>query len=100
MADPNFTLLYVRNPGASAAFYARLLGKSPVEASPTFAMFALDSGAMLGLWATHTVEPPATAPGGSEIAFSVEGGEQSAPDRQSRPNRGICRFSLRAQLGL
>lgn len=71
MADPNFILLYVKSPAASAAFYAGLLGKPPVEASATFAMFALESGVMLGLWAAHTVQPPATAPGGGEIAFSV-----------------------------
>jgi predicted enzyme related to lactoylglutathione lyase len=71
MPDPNFFLLYVQNPSASAAFYADLLGKAPLEASPTFAMFALDSGPHLGLWAAHTVEPAATAVGGSEVAFAV-----------------------------
>ena len=72
MSDPNFVLLYVKSPTDSAAFYADLLGKAPVEASPGFAMFALDSGTMLGLWAAHTVEPAATAVGGSEIAFAVD----------------------------
>jgi hypothetical protein len=38
-------------------------------------MFALDSGVMLGLWSRATVEPAATLPGGSEIAFSVEGAD-------------------------
>ncbi len=72
MSDPNFVILYVDNPSASAAFYGDLLDKPPVESSPTFAMFALDSGLMLGLWSRHTVEPAATAPGGGgEIAFSV-----------------------------
>ena len=42
-----------------------------MEASPSFAMFALDGGTMLGLWAAHTVEPAATAPGGAELAFAV-----------------------------
>jgi predicted enzyme related to lactoylglutathione lyase len=72
MADFNFILLYVDNPTASGAFYADLLGKAPVEASPTFVMFALDSGVMLGLWSRHTVEPEATPVGGSEIAVTVE----------------------------
>jgi catechol 2,3-dioxygenase-like lactoylglutathione lyase family enzyme len=73
MADPNFVLLYVDNPTASADFYAGLLGKKPVEASPTFAMFALSSGVMLGLWSKHTVQPAATATGGgAELAFTVE----------------------------
>jgi predicted enzyme related to lactoylglutathione lyase len=72
VSDPNFILLYVKSPTASVAFYAELLGKAPAEASPTFAMFALDSGVMLGLWAAEGVEPAATAPGGAEIAFAVE----------------------------
>ncbi|QSQ18965.1 VOC family protein [Pyxidicoccus parkwayensis] len=72
MADPNFVLLYVDSPTASADFYAGLLGKPPVEASPTFAMFALSSGVMLGLWSKHTVQPAATATGGgAELAFAV-----------------------------
>jgi catechol 2,3-dioxygenase-like lactoylglutathione lyase family enzyme len=73
MSDPNFVILYVKNPTASVAFYADLLGKPAIEASPTFAMFALDSGTMLGLWASHTVAPAATAVGGAEIAFAVDG---------------------------
>jgi catechol 2,3-dioxygenase-like lactoylglutathione lyase family enzyme len=72
MPDPNFVILYVDSPAASASFYADLLGKPPVESSPTFAMFALDSGVMLGLWSRRTVEPATTAPGGGgEIAFTV-----------------------------
>ena len=71
MHDPNFVLLYVKSPTESAAFYAELLGKAPAETSPTFAMFALESGSSLGLWAAHTVEPVATAVGGSELAFAV-----------------------------
>ena len=82
MQDPNFTLLYVASPERSAAFYADLLGKPAVESSPTFAMFALDCGAMLGLWAAHTVEPPATPVGGSELAFAVKG--RSAVDDACR----------------
>jgi len=78
MHEPNFVILrlavihYVNSPAVSAAFYRDLLGKPPVEASPTFAMFALDSGVMLGMWARHTVEPAASAGGGGgELAFSV-----------------------------
>ena len=50
MPDINFVLLYVDSPPASAKFYRELLGKPPIEQSPTFAMFAMDSGLMLGLW--------------------------------------------------
>lgn len=72
MPIPSYTLLYVDNPPASAAFYAGLLGREPVESAPTFALFLLDGGAKLGLWSRHTVEPAATAAGGgAEIGFSV-----------------------------
>ena len=69
---PNFVLLYVDDPTAAAAFYADLLGGAPLEASPTFAMFRLESGVMLGLWSRHTVAPGATPAGGSELAFAVD----------------------------
>jgi catechol 2,3-dioxygenase-like lactoylglutathione lyase family enzyme len=72
MPDPNFVILYVDSPATSAAFYADLLGRPPVEASPSFAMFALESGVMLGLWSRHTVEPAATASGGGgELALTT-----------------------------
>jgi catechol 2,3-dioxygenase-like lactoylglutathione lyase family enzyme len=71
MSKFSFVLLYVENPPASAAFYADLLGKPPLEASPTFAMLPLGSEVMLGLWSRRTVEPVATAPGGGEVAFTV-----------------------------
>jgi catechol 2,3-dioxygenase-like lactoylglutathione lyase family enzyme len=72
MPDINFVILYVESPAASAAFYTKLLGRPPVESSPTFAMFAMDSGLMLGLWSRHTVEPAAGGtPGAGEIAFTV-----------------------------
>jgi catechol 2,3-dioxygenase-like lactoylglutathione lyase family enzyme len=73
MAHPNFVILYVDQPPVSAAFYADLLGQPPVETSPTFALFALDSGVMLGLWSRHTVEPAAVAAGGgAELALTVD----------------------------
>ena len=72
MPDPNFVLLYVDNPPSSAAFYTDLLGKQPVESSTTFAMFALSSGVMLGLWSRKTVQPaPTSAAGGGELAIAV-----------------------------
>jgi catechol 2,3-dioxygenase-like lactoylglutathione lyase family enzyme len=72
MADPNFIIFYVDSPAESARFYADLLGKPPREASPTFAMFALESGVMLGLWSRHTVEPAAAGAAGSgELALAV-----------------------------
>ena len=73
MTDPNFIILYVDSPEKSVGFYTDLLGKTPVEASPTFALFILDSGLKLGLWSKHTVEPAAEAIGGGcELVFSVD----------------------------
>lgn len=72
MSEPNFVILYVRNPSDSVRFYADLLAKAPVEASATFALFALDSGVMLGLWAALGVKPAATPAGGCELAFAVD----------------------------
>ncbi|QTF08548.1 hypothetical protein HC231_12010 [Brenneria izadpanahii] len=72
MAHPDMIILYVDSPAGSADFYAALLNKPPLEASPTFAMFALDTGLMLGLWSKHTVAPASSAAGGGgELAFSV-----------------------------
>lgn len=71
---PRFVLLYVQNPEASARFYSELLERAPIERSPTFALFALDAGLMLGLWSRATVAPapPDTAPGGTgELGFPV-----------------------------
>jgi catechol 2,3-dioxygenase-like lactoylglutathione lyase family enzyme len=72
MSVPNLVILYVDNPPASAAFYSDLLGLEPVESSPTFVLFALGTGAMLGLWARRTVQPTAAMTGGGgELAVSV-----------------------------
>lgn len=70
--SPDYVLLYVDNPAASAAFYADLLSLQPVQSSPTFVLFVLASGLKLGLWSRHTAEPKVFASGGgSELAFAV-----------------------------
>lgn len=84
MQDPNFILLYVADPLASARFYEDLLGKPAVESSPTFAMFALSSGTLLGLWRRDTVAPAASgAPGAGELAFAVDGGRDAVTTRHA-----------------
>jgi len=73
MTDPNFVLLYVSQPTVSAQFYSVLLGYEPIESAPTFAMFALSSGVMLGLWGKEGVLPGASlTSGGAEIAIAVK----------------------------
>ena len=72
MFSRNLLILYVQNPSASTQFYGQLFNKQPVEASETFAMFALHNGLMLGLWAQPHVQPPSSAPAGaSELALTV-----------------------------
>jgi len=76
MPSPNFVILYVENPLASAEFYAALLEKAAIETSPTFAMFALNADTMLGLWARATVQPQALmSGGGAELAITLENHE-------------------------
>lgn len=76
MITNTYFLLYVDSPAVSAQFYSRLLDKPPVESSPTFALFILDSGIKLGLWSRHTVQPSAqTAGGGSELGWAVDSRE-------------------------
>ncbi|MBR9866366.1 MAG: extradiol dioxygenase [Oceanospirillales bacterium] len=72
MPDSNFIILYVENPSRSVEFYSAILGKAPVENSPTFAVFVLDSGMKFGLWLKQDVEPEIRAPGVSgEIVFTL-----------------------------
>lgn len=77
MNHPNYILLYVENPEASGRFYADLFGAEPVEASPTFVLFALKSGLMLGLWSKHTVAPsPQAEAGAAEIGLRVDSNDE------------------------
>ena len=87
--NPRFILLYVADPTRSAAFYAGLLGRGPAEASPSFVMFALESGVMLGLWTRTEVLPPATAPGGAEICFTESGADAVRSRHAEWRRRGI-----------
>lgn len=78
MFTPDYLILYVAAPLTSAEFYQTLLQRPPVETSPgfaLFALFALDHGRRLGLWARDAVQPSAVQTGGGcELAFP-------APDR-------------------
>ncbi|EEG10340.1 VOC family protein [Pseudogulbenkiania ferrooxidans] len=90
MMHPNFVILYVDNPAASAAFYAELFDRQPDEASPTFALFAFASGAKFGLWSKHTVEPAAsTGGGGTELAFALSGDEAVDARHAEWSGRGL-----------
>lgn len=62
MDSQAYFIQYVNHPLESAAWYERLLGKAPVEASPGFALFILGGGAKLGLWKRQDVLPVAGNP--------------------------------------
>jgi len=62
MKHPDSVLLYVDDTASSAAFFHALFAVPIVEQSANFAMLALPSGVMLGLWALRDVSPkPALA---------------------------------------
>lgn len=68
-----FTLLFVTNPQKSSLFYQEIFNLKPIEESPTFVMFALNNGVMLGLWSKYTAEPKVEASAGAlEICFPAE----------------------------
>lgn len=92
MPDISFVILYVDSPPASVAFYSDLLGKPPVDSSPTFAMFAMPSGLMLGLWKRDTVEPAAAvvaAKGDGEVAFTVDNADAVRTTHADWSKRGL-----------
>jgi catechol 2,3-dioxygenase-like lactoylglutathione lyase family enzyme len=66
-------ILYVEKVEASTAFYSGLFGREPLESHPNFAMFALEGGFLLGLWAGRDADPkPKGAGGGCELTFTCE----------------------------
>lgn len=91
MPNPNFMLFFVESPAASATFYGMLFGLEPVEISPTFALFALSSGLMLGLWSKHSAEPrPGAGAGGTELGLTVEDYDDVDAAHADWKGRGIA----------
>lgn len=71
MQTPSYILLYVDDTQASAAFYSNLLGREPVQSSPVFVLYVLETGLKIGLWAREAVEPAGREAGGAELGVSV-----------------------------
>lgn len=70
-------ILFVNNPGESAAFYSNIFGCHPVEQSPTFVLFALPNSLMLGLWSKHSARPSVhVLGGGTEMCFEERSDDQ------------------------
>jgi predicted enzyme related to lactoylglutathione lyase len=90
MALPHFVLLYVDEPEASAAFYARLLDRQPLESSPNFVMFELSPNLRLGLWARRDVQPaPGCAADTGELAMGVETKEEVEALCADQKHKGV-----------
>ena len=89
MTTLNQIITYVADAEKSAALYTQILGQPPIEQSPNFAMFALPSGTILGLWNRQEVEPRATLPGGTEIGFPVENDEAVTLTRDAWAKLGL-----------
>lgn len=70
MPTLNYILLAVADPAASARFYTALLGREPVENSPTFVLYVLPNGIKLGLWIAKDIVPAPKPAGGVEVTFS------------------------------
>lgn len=72
-ANLGIVLLFVANPQKSSLFYQNLFEIKPIEESPTFVMFALANGVMLGLWSKYTAEPCVKDSAGAlEICFPTD----------------------------
>ncbi|MBS1167956.1 MAG: drug:proton antiporter [Proteobacteria bacterium] len=93
MVTPTYYLLHVTDPSKSAAFYAELFDRPPVETSPTFALFVLDGGIKVGLWAKATVEPATGgAPGALEIGIALKTPDEVDAFHESWLARGLPVF--------
>jgi predicted enzyme related to lactoylglutathione lyase len=91
MALPHFILLYVDDPQASAAFYARLLDRQPLDSSPNFAMFELAPDLRLGLWARRDVKPAlGSAADTGELAMAVGSNEEVEALCADRKRKGAA----------
>jgi predicted enzyme related to lactoylglutathione lyase len=89
MGLPHFVLLYVDEPEKSAAFYARLLDREPLESSPNFVMFELAPALRLGLWARRNVAPaPRDASDTGELAMAVGTNEEVEALYADRKRKG------------
>jgi len=99
--QPDYTILYVDQLDASARLYAGLLGTKAIETSATFALFVLERGRMLGLWARSGVQPAPAMPGGgahTELTFRVEGDAEVDAIHAAWRERGLAILQAPVQL--
>ena len=90
MTDFNLVVLYVKDAGASSAFYKELLDRPIVQSSPKFAVLPLGKEAMLGLWQREAVEPRAgNDTGGAEVVFNVANADAVHATHEAWKARGL-----------
>ena len=90
MTDFNLVVLYVKDAGASSAFYKELLDRPIVQSSPKFAVLPLGKEAMLGLWQREAVEPRAgNDTGGVEVVFNVANADAVHATHEAWKARGL-----------
>src|SRR5436305_1414430 len=91
MRELTYILLYVRDPAAIAALYARLLGReAPLDRLPVFAHLVIADGIKLGLWNATAVKPAAKAvAGGSDLMFKVAGVRELVAAYEDCVARGV-----------
>lgn len=103
MSAPDFLILYVKDLPKSIEFYKTLLGISPVNQSPGFAMFVLPNGLKFGLWLTGTVEPEVEITGGGAeycIALPSESGLRESFDASRSAGLAIAQSPAQMSFGL
>ncbi|WP_131783494.1 VOC family protein [Legionella gresilensis] len=71
MLEPNALVMYVKNLHESNSFYQGLLGIQAEESSPTFKMFKLPNGLMLGLKDSNALQTMGIDSSGNELVFTV-----------------------------
>lgn len=71
MFKPNSVIIYVKDVNISTSFYTKILGQTPVETYPGFAVFLLNDNFILGLQEAAEITPKAPNHyGGFELSFS------------------------------
>ena len=84
-----------RQPAEQRCLLSTLTGTGTVELSPGFALFVLNNGFKLGMWAKQGVKPAATLTGGGgELGFCARIRKRSRRAITSGANSG-CRLSKR-----
>ena len=89
MAEPSHILSYVADARKSSDLYAKILGFGPIEATGSYAIFALPSGGRLALRSREGVEPRATLPGGTELCFAVTSDDDVRQTRDAWHRLGL-----------